>query len=308
MSKQITIGADIGGGHIMSAAIDTQKHAIIDGTANYQKLNRKGTVEEVMEMWAKSLNLVLKKIDATQVKGITFAMPGPFDYQEGIALFEGNDKYESLKGVKIKDTLSKYLSHQVPMRFMNDATAFAVGEHWSRKGQGCDTLIAITLGTGFGSAFVRDGLPVVKGGAIPEHGCLWHLPFKEGVADDYFSTRWFVNTYNSRSDRTVRSVKEIALLHDESLAQAVFDEFGSNMATFLAPWIRGFAPNLLVVGGNISKAMDRISPSFFATLEKEGLTIELACSELMEDAAVLGSTRLFEEDFWQKIKNDLPGK
>ncbi len=95
------------------------------------------------------------------------------------------------------------------MRFLNDATSFAVGEAWLGEGRGFQKVVVVTLGTGFGSAFVEDGVPVVSGDEVPKEGCLWHLPFKEGIADDYFSTRWFIGEYENLRGQKIFGVKEL---------------------------------------------------------------------------------------------------
>lgn len=45
--------------------------------------------------------------------------------------------------------------------------------------------LSITLGTGFGSAFIRNHIPIVDGPELPKLGCIYHLPFKDG---DQFNT------------------------------------------------------------------------------------------------------------------------
>jgi len=85
------------------------------------------------------------------------------------------------------------------IRFMNDASSFAVGEAWIGNAAGYKRSLFITLGTGFGSAFLEKGIPVVERDDIPPMGCLWHLPFRDGISDDYFSTRWIIKQYDGKT-------------------------------------------------------------------------------------------------------------
>ena len=55
--------------------------------------------------------------------------------------------------------------------------------------------LSITLGTGFGSAFISDRIPIVDGPLVPKIGCVYHLPYRDGIADDYFSTRGLLGRY-----------------------------------------------------------------------------------------------------------------
>ena len=68
-------------------------------------------------------------------------MPGPFDYVKGIAMFQGNNKkYENIYGLDVSAALSKEmnLKENIPIRFINDATAFALGKTGLEKAKGTE--------------------------------------------------------------------------------------------------------------------------------------------------------------------------
>ncbi|NRB47239.1 MAG: ROK family protein [Saprospiraceae bacterium] len=306
--KDLTIGVDIGGSHIHCAAINTQSGTLLEDTRVYTKVNNKLSKEEIFNQWAAPLNQILDKLAVDRVKGIGFAMPGAFNYREGVALYEGNDKYEALYGTNVKDTFPAYLDRpETPIRFLNDASAFAVGENWFGEAKGTRRSIAITLGTGFGSALIEDGIPIVNRADVPEQGCFWHLPHKDGMADDYFSTRWFVNTFHSKTGQELKGVKEIAdLARQEVGAKAIFDLFGTNLGEFMAPWLKKFPAEVIVIGGNIAKAFDLFSDALQQVLANHELTTSITVSRLMEDASLFGSARLFEDTFWAAVKDNLP--
>ncbi len=307
MSK-IGIGVDIGGSHIVCCAIDMASGQPIGDTHAEEKVNNKGTRDEILKTWAMAINKTIATIDVAALAGIGFAMPGPFRYKVGVAMFEGTDKYEELYNVDIKAHLSPFLSVQnIEMRFINDASAFAVGTAWFGEAKDSKRSISITLGTGFGSALVDNDLPVVVREDAPEHGCFWPIPYKEGIADDYFSTRWFVNAYEQLTGEKVKGVKEVAMKAEKgNQFDALFIEFGENMADFMIPWLKKFKPEILVIGGNVSRAFDLFYPSFKEKLEENGIELKVEISKLMEDAALIGSARLLDESFWEKVKEDLP--
>ncbi|MEQ6119614.1 ROK family protein [Reichenbachiella sp. MALMAid0571] len=307
MSK-IGIGVDIGGSHIVCCAIDMASGQPIAHTHAEEKVNNKGSKDEILETWAKAINKTIEKIDIASLAGIGFAMPGPFKYKTGVAMFEGTDKYEKLYNVDIKANLSPFLSvKDIEMRFMNDASAFAVGTTWFGEAKNTERSISITLGTGFGSALIDRDLPVVKRGDAPEHGCFWHLPYKDAIADDYFSTRWFVNSYERLTGIKIKGVKEVAMKAEEgNQFNDLFIEFGENMADFMITWLKKFKPEVLVIGGNVSRAFDLFYPSFRDKLVENDIQLKVEISKLMEDAALIGSARLFDESFWEKVKDDLP--
>lgn len=305
MSKRIAIGTDIGGSHICCAAIDLESQEMIPGSYHDEPVNNKADAEEILGSWSRALLKTINTIDRQNLLGIGFAMPGPFDYVNGIALFERVEKYESLYGVNVVKEMQSRLgvTDRVKFRFINDATSFAIAEAWIGKAREFRRVVALTLGTGFGSAFLIGGIPVIEGDSVPVSGCVWHIPFRDGIADDYFSTRWFVGRYETLTGKRVLGVKEIAdVFASDKAAQEVFNEYGSNMGEFLAPWLKKFEAEIIVIGGNVSAAYSCFGKVLQDTLLNYGVRIEIRISEMMENAAILGSSRLIEEDFWAEVK------
>ncbi len=299
------IGVDIGGSHVLSGAVSLHTGRLLENTLCELKIDNQGSRTTILNEWASTINHTLSGLSGKEVIGIGFAMPGAFNYKTGVALFEGNKKYESLYNCDVPQSLTPLLNVEgLEMRFLNDATSFAVGEAWKGEAAGKQRAISITLGTGFGSAFVEDGIPVTHGDAVPKHGCLWHLPFLEGIGDDYFSTRWFINRYQKFTGNRIAGAKDVFDLSEtgDQLALQLFFEFGTNMAIFIAPWIRKFNPDVLVMGGNISKAWCLFEDAFNRQLIQEQLSVEVRVSQLKEHAALLGSARLFEASAWDRIK------
>jgi Transcriptional regulator/sugar kinase len=304
--RRYAIGADIGGSHISCAVIDLDSKTIIKETFASEEVNNKAEATDILDRWATAIKHSLEHISADELAGIGFAMPGPFDYEKGIALFTAqNDKFEKLYGINVVDELRARLSINADsgIRFMNDATAFAVGEAWFGMGKDYSRTLSITLGTGFGSAFVADGIPVVEGNEVPEMGCVWHLPYKGSIADDNFSTRWCIKRYKELSGVEVNGVKQIAEeAENDKVAKQVFEEFGSNLGEFLSPWMSKFGAEALVIGGNISKAYRHFGQPLENAFKANGCHTAVHRSELMEDAALVGSARLFDNDFWNHVQ------
>lgn len=309
MKQNIAIGADIGGSHISCAAVDLKAGKVLRETFSERVVNNQAQATEIISVWASCLSDVLKTIPAESVKGIGFAMPGPFDYVNGICLIKGVAKYENLYGFNIADAVlsSMDVSHNFGARFMNDASSFAVGEAWAGKASKVSRSLSVTLGTGFGSAFISEKVPVVDGPDVPGLGCVYHLPFKGKIADESFSTRWFTGSYKKITGRDVTGVKELAeLALRDKAAKDLFTEYGENMGIFLSPWINRFKAEMLVIGGNISYAYNLFGNVFEERLKKEKCRCLVEISELKEDAALLGSAYLFDDSFWKAVQHALP--
>jgi glucokinase len=304
--KKYAIGADVGGSHISCAVIDLEKEEIKKDTFASQKVDNKASADDILKSFAQALQKSIDKIDRSQLAGIGFAMPGPFEYDKGIARFTHEvAKFENLYGVNVANSLKDILGLGVDtdIRFMNDASSFAVGEAWLGKGKGSNKSLSITLGTGFGSAFIDEGIPVVEGADVPKLGCVWHLPFKDGIADDSFSTRWYIKRYAEKTGKQLAGVKEIAdMVKSDPRAQEVFIEFGDNLGVFLGPWLKKFKANALIIGGNVAGAYSFFGPYFEESLKQQKIEIGIHISELKEDAALIGGARLFNENFWNKVK------
>lgn len=310
----ITIGVDVGGSHISSAVVNNTDFVIIPETYFSGSVDSKASKDVIIEKWAEVINKTIKAAYETlehsvnEKIGIAFSMPGPFQYETGIAMFEGNDKYESLYNVSIPQELSKYLSiKEVSFRFLNDASCFGVGGALKEESElGNKRVIAITLGTGFGAAFLDNKLPITQGNNVPINGCLWDKPFKDSIADNYFSTRWFINQYESvTGEKLTDGVKEIASIENYSTAK-IFDDFADNLSDFLAPFISNFDADLLILGGNIAKSHRLFLAKVLENLKNSNINLSVAILENTEQTSILGSSYLFNEVFWERIKEELP--
>src|SRR5665647_888418 len=150
MKQSIAIGADIGGSHISCAAIDLLTGKILKETITGREVNNQKQAGVIIAVWAEAVSEVLSRVPIGKVKGIGFAMPGPFDYVKGISYIRGVAKYENLYGINVAEVIRRLL--KVPegflIRFMNDASSFAVGEAWAGSAAKAERSLSITLGTG----------------------------------------------------------------------------------------------------------------------------------------------------------------
>ncbi|MBS0009960.1 MAG: ROK family protein [Bacteroidales bacterium] len=308
MERPYSIGVDIGGSHITCAGIDLDKRYIIRDSIAERDVDNKGTAGEIIDRWSEALAETLKRTGKDKLKGIGFAMPGPFDYVNGICLIKGVPKYEKLYGTNIGEAISLALDlpASIPVRFMNDASSFAVGEAWAGKAADSKRSMAVTLGTGLGSAFIADRIPVVTGDTVPDLGCVYHISFGDGIADDYFSTRWFTKRYKEIRGKESNGVKPLAeeAVSDDRIRD-IFVEFGTSLGAFLSPYLKQFGAEVLVLGGNISRAYHLFGPSLEDEMKRQGCHTIPRLSDLMEDAALLGSAYLLDDAFWSSVRGSL---
>ena len=292
--ERIVIGVDIGGTHITSARINLSDEKIIGGSKFTWPVNSNGNQNEILEAWIRGVKNAFEA--GVKPIGIGVAIPGPFDYENGISRIKGVGKYESIYGANIKEVFSSAVGIKCDgIKFLNDASCFALGEYYAGAGKGCKQIAAITLGTGFGSTLISNGEIIANGVNVPEGGMFWSVPYKNGIADDYFATRWFVEEYFERTGVKISGVSELSAEYKTNrTASGLFNEFAQSLSLFLLPWLELFDAELLVIGGSISKAQDLFVPAMRKIFADHNSRIVIKISELGEDAALIGSANLFK--------------
>jgi glucokinase len=229
------------------------------------------------------------------ISGMCFAFPGPFDYKGGISLLE--HKFAALHGLSIRHAMAQRLGLEPEtIYFLNDADAFLLGELSMMPEVSSGNVMGITLGTGVGSAFAVRGHIVRSGKGVPPGGEIWDYPWRGGVVEDAISTRAIQALYQNKTGQQT-SVREIAERCPEDRdAVAVFQEFGRTLGDVLKRVTRDFVPNLIILGGAISRSADLFLPA----AETRFPDVPLQVSTLFEEAALFGAAA-----FWKR-KNLTP--
>lgn len=214
------------------------------------------------------------------------AVPGPFDYSRGIALFEGVGKFDSLHGVDVRTALLEGLPQRPSeVVFLNDAHAFLLGEWSTGAAQGHGRCAGITLGTGVGSAFLVDGEVQYNGPGLPPQGRLDLTELNGRPLEQTVSRRAIRARYGDEN----ADVHEIAsrARAGEVRARQLLEEAFTGLGGVLAPCLRAFGASVLVVGGSMAESWDLIGPALSARLRHTPVTVRT--SSLAGDAALLGA-------------------
>lgn len=287
MSESKIVGIDIGGSHISACIVDMESATLLDHSFTRAKTNPHGSAEEIIDAWAGAI----ENCSASLLR-IGIAMPGPFDYDKGVSYITGLHKFESLYGLNIKELLADRL--RIPaghIKFLNDASAFLLGEISGGAGKGYTRAAGVTLGTGLGSAgYVDDVL---------HDGDLWCAPFKDSRAEDYLCTRWFIQEYRELAaapDMDIHGVKElIPLFEKDARVRSLFATFGRHLAEVILMKYPPSVQEVIIVGGNIAKAWDLFIPSTLDHARKLGVELNIRPALLGENAAVMGAAFLWKE-------------
>lgn len=293
-NQKMIIGVDIGGSHITAAQIDINNGCIFEHSNATSAVKTQGEPDEIISAWAHTIKQAIGDLDKKEIL-LGIAMPGPFDYENGISKIKGMNKYDSLYNLDIRRILSKELE-VVPsaILFRNDAESFLHGEVNFGAAKDAKKAIGITLGTGLGSAVSSLG--------ITKDSNLGSSAFKGGIAEDYLSSRWFLKRYYELSGKNIQDVK--TLVEDSAKShykQRIFAEFKLNLTDFLLPFILDHKPEVVVIGGNIARAGTLFLNQVQAQLNQKGLPVLLHVTKLWEEAAMIGAAYYCKDLVVEKV-------
>jgi len=213
---------------------------------------------------------------------IAIAFPAPSDYARGIPYLVGLAKFGSLYGVDLKGLIARRLGRDIPMHFVNDAAAAALGEALARQ---LDTpALMLTVGTGLGSAFL-DGM-AMSGRALPwsTSGELYAEPALDARADDVFSIRGLDARLAPLSIRCAELPAIVAAGQVSAELAAELARFGADLGRWVRPYAVFADCRLIIVGGGLGQMFDWFGPAFAAAA---GIAVEPA--RLGDRAALVGA-------------------
>lgn len=278
------IGVDIGGSHISAANVVFDENAAHVSGFSEADVDALGTADEILDSWT---DVITKSIQDPEFSRIGIAMPGPYDYLNGISLIKEQGKMGSLYGLSVKNLLASRLGiDPQQIEFTNDAEAFLAGESHAGAGQSFQNSIGITLGTGLGSAIkVQNNIQDAK---------LWTAPFRSGIAEDYLGTAWFLKYAKDKFGKEIFGVRELVQSEfDEDQANLIFEEFGNTLGEFLHPYLLRYQIEGVVLGGKVSLASERFLGFTHNYLIRNGYDVPIEVSQLGEKSALIGAVLPF---------------
>ncbi len=274
---------DVGGSHISAAVCFKQGFRL--GTVVRANQPEEQTSEAFVEVLYSLGKMAAENIEGVQ--GAELAMPGPFDYGKGISW--AKHKMPFLYGVNLSEALAARFGWKASqVRFLNDAAAYLLGEVGAGAARGVKRVVVFTLGTGVGSGFAVDGRVVTEGKGVPPGGEIWNVPYEGGIVEDQISTRALQRAYKERKgqEREVASIAHYAT-GGEPVSVAVFEEFGKTLGIAMKRLLADFAPDVVVLGGGISRSAHLFLPA--AKAELAGTNFEVRIAELGDNAPLAGA-------------------
>lgn len=249
-----------------------------------------------------------------QILGVGIGVPGPVD-KDGVVHRAVNLGWGQFNVARQLSELTGLTA-----KAGNDANVAALGEMWKGGGQGYQSLVAVTLGTGIGGGIIIDGK--LLSGTTGAGGEIGHIHIKDdeeeacgcgnfGCLEEYASATGIVRMANRILERTTG---DSVLRGEELSAKAVFDavkegdavailiaqEFGEILGKGLAMIATVINPEVFVIGGGVSKAgeilFEYICPAFEKYVFHGCKETKFTLATLGNDAGIYGAAKLVMEE------------
>jgi glucokinase len=244
------LGIDIGGTNIQALAVTPTGRVLAD-TVTPTGDNR----GEDWVMNAQTLKLMTRKILGKQPTWIGVAAPG-LASKDQRSIFCMPGRLPGLEGLVWRKVFKT--AHPVPV--LNDAHAALLGEVWRGAARGARDAVLMTLGTGVGGAALVDGR--LLRGRIGRAGHVGHISLDPGGKGDIARTPGSLEdaigecTLRERTKGRFDSIQALvaASKGNDPDAQRIWDKSVKALAAGIASLINVLDPEVVVIGGGISKA------------------------------------------------------
>ncbi len=255
--------------------------------------------------------LTEKQIPREDIIGLGMGVPGPVS-RDGVVHTCINLGWGVLNVEQALQELTGF-----PVRAGNDANVAALGEYWVGGGKGYENMVMVTLGTGVGGGIIVEGK--LLAGAHGAGGEIGHMTLhreetlrcncgKYGCVEQYCSATGVVRTaqrYLEKTDapsslRTLENLtcKDVfdAAGAGDAVAAEILDVVYQNLAEFLGNLCVTVDPDVVVVGGGVSKAGKPLLDGIRKYLPQYQIhatrNVELSLATLGNDAGAYGACKL----------------
>ncbi|MBU5593487.1 ROK family protein [Clostridium sp. MSJ-4] len=308
--KKYLIGIDLGGTKIAGAITDLEGNIIKENTLPTKaEEGEKSVLGRIIEVIQDLIISSGKTVD--DIKAIGIGSPGPLDSKKGIIITTPNipfKNFDILTPIKEKFNVPAFLD--------NDANVAAIGEHMLGAGRNTENMIYVTVSTGVGGGAIINGrlyrgntcnaLEVGHTTLLPDgprcncgnYGCLEALSSGTAIA--------------KRAKEAVESGRDTTLSHYEtitsyevfkeaakgdSVARHIIDTSLEYLGIGIANIITSFDPEMIVIGGGVTKAgriiFDRIQEVVGKRcFEAMAASCKIVPAALGEKAGVMGAVAL----------------
>ncbi|MGH2563433.1 MAG: ROK family protein, partial [Ginsengibacter sp.] len=179
--------------------------------------------------------------------------------------------------------------YNIPVYVENDANCFALGEYYFGKGQGYNSIIGLTIGTGLGTGLIiNKRLYPGKNGGAGEFGMIEYL---DQTCEYYASGQFFNNVYKINGEEVFNNAKK-----GDTSAVKMYEEMGLHLGNAIKMILYALDVELIVIGGSVRYAFPYFSKTMWQQIKTFGFqkaaeNVKIEVSEL-ENSGILGAAAL----------------
>jgi glucokinase len=249
VTQRCVIALDLGGTALKAGLVDEHRETL-------HALQRPSRREQGPEAVVAGLLEAVEELTShAQPAAIGLVVPGIVDEAAGMAVYSANFGWRDLP---LRARLQERTG--LPVAFGHDVRAGGLGEASLGAAKGVRDFLFLALGTGIAGAAVLDGRPYAGGGYAGEIG---HVVVEPGGRECGCGARGCLETIASAraiEERYGASADAVAerCAAGEERARAVWQRAVDALADALAMYVSILAPELIVVGGGLSAAGDRL--------------------------------------------------
>lgn len=231
--NRLFIGVDLGGTNVRAGLVKNGKIIALQKRPISSHAGQKIVLEEICE--------TIGKVLTPKVAGIGICVPSMV--KNGVVYHAAN--IPSWKEVPVKKILEKRF--HIPVFINNDAKCFVLGELHYGFGRGRQNLVGLIIGTGLGCGVVINGR--LYSGSNGGAGEIGHAPYQAEEFEYYCSGRFFQREYGLDASEVEKRAETGDFKAAEMLAK-----FGDHFADVIMAVLYAYDPEMIVLGGGVSKA------------------------------------------------------
>lgn len=309
------LGIDLGGTNIKAGIINADTYDIVCKASDKTP---KGE-EKIADKAAQLVNelLIKSNISLDDIPFIGMGVPGTVDLKTGII-----EKAENLDffEVDMKSLMASRINK--PFYFDNDANAAAFGEAIAGSGKGYKNIVMVTLGTGVGGGIIING--ELYGGFSNCGGEIGHMIIekggrycscgRKGCFEAYASVtalknltkeKMYLNKDSIMWDICQNDISKVngltsfdAMRKDDKTAKELVSEYLDYVSCGIIDLIVMLQPEILCIGGAISKEKNYLLDPIIKNYEREKFTVKkendtiIITAKLGGDAGIIGAALL----------------
>lgn len=229
------LGVFIDGNHIQAGRVTNGKiYASSSCRIDQQDLSD-GEIKKLLDC----ISIIINK----NVIGIGITAPGIIDNEKGLIIDDGGAGH--FNGIALVDILRREFGR--PVYISNDANCFVLAEKYFGKAKNNDNMIGLIIDEGVEAGIIVNGKLIF--GNTGSSGDCGDIPYKDGMFEDYTSKKFFESHY----EIDYKDCLQLATLRDKQALQ-IFKDYGFHLGKLIHILIIMHDPQVIVLGGDISKA------------------------------------------------------